>query len=249
MYKIILIRHGESLWNKKGLFTGWTDVNLSPQGVREARAAGRTIRKNKLSFDLAFTSLLKRAARTLRLLLGELQSSKIPVIVDWRLNERHYGNLQGLNKQQMVEKFGEKQVLIWRRSYDIRPPKIEATNKYNQKKEARYQNIPVPETESLKDVVARVIPFWREKVVPEIKKGKKIIIAASGNSLRALIKYLDKVPKQAIVNLNIPTGIPLVYELDSKLRPIKHYYLADQKKLEAAIEAVKKQGNRVMGNK
>lgn len=242
MYKIVLIRHGESVWNKKGLFTGWTDVNLSQQGIKEAHSAGQDLKKNKLKFDLAFTSFLKRAAKTLRIVLAELGEVKIPVVVDWRLNERHYGNLQGLNKQQMAEKFGEKQVLIWRRSYSVRPPKIEAANKYNQRLEARYTNIPVPEAESLKDVVERIIPFWKEEVVPEIKAGKKIIIAASGNSLRALIKYLDKVPSQEITKLNIPTAIPLVYELDQNLRPIKHYYLANQKKLQAAVEAVKKQG-------
>jgi 2,3-bisphosphoglycerate-dependent phosphoglycerate mutase len=242
MYKIVLIRHGESVWNKKGLFTGWTDVNLSQQGVAEARAAGRELKKYHLTFDLAFTSFLKRASRTLKLVLTELKETKIPVIADWRLNERHYGNLQGLNKQQMAEQFGEKQVLIWRRSYDIRPPQIEKSNKYNQQGEVRYKNILVPTSESLKDVVERIIPFWREQVVPEIKQGKQIIIAASGNSLRALIKYLDKVPKQDIVNLNIPTAIPLVYELDKNLKPITHYFLADPKKLQAAVDKVKKQG-------
>lgn len=241
MYKLVLLRHGESVWNKKGLFTGWTDVNLSQQGVSEARTAGRGLKRNKFSFDLAFTSFLKRASRTLKIVLSELKETKIPVVADWRLNERHYGNLQGLNKQRLVKKFGEKQVLIWRRSYNVRPPKIETTNKYNQRTDNRYRNITVPETESLKDVVVRIIPFWKNEVVPEIKKRKKIIITASGNSLRALIKYLDKVPNQKINNLNIPTGIPLIYELDKKFRPIKHYYLADHKKLQAAVDKVKNQ--------
>lgn len=241
MYKLVLLRHGESVWNKKGLFTGWTDVNLSQQGVGEARTAGHELKKNKFSFDLAFTSFLKRASRTLKIVLSELKETKIPVVADWRLNERHYGNLQGLNKQQLVKKFGEKQVLIWRRSYNVRPPKIETTNKYNQRTDNRYRNIIVPEAESLKDVVVRIIPFWKNEVVPEIKKRKKIIITASGNSLRALIKYLDKVPNQKINNLNIPTGIPLIYELDKKFRPIKHYYLADHKKLQAAVDKVKNQ--------
>ncbi len=242
MYKIILLRHGESVWNKKGLFTGWTDVNLTKQGVNEAQEAGREFKKRGLKFDLAFTSLLIRASRTLNIVLRELRPAKTEVIVDWRLNERHYGNLQGLNKKEMAEKFGEKQVLIWRRSYGIRPPKIDSNNKFNQIGDPKYKGIKVPEAESLKDVVARVIPFWRNKVVPQIKAGKKIIIVASGNSLRAIIKYLDKVPEKEISGLNIPTGIPLVYELDNKLKPLKHYYLADAKKIKAAISKVESQG-------
>lgn len=242
MYKIVLLRHGESTWNKKGLFTGWTDVDLTSQGEKEAKEAGRELKKNGFVFDLAYTSLLKRAARTLKISLRELKQEKIPVRIDWRLNERHYGNLQGLNKVEMAKKFGEKQVLIWRRSYDIRPPKIDNKNKYNQQKNAKYKDITVPVSESLKDVVARVTPLWQKEIAPEIKRGKNILIAASGNSLRAIVKYLDKVSPQEIVGLNIPTGIPLVYELDKKLKPIRHYYLADPKKVKAALEKVKNQG-------
>lgn len=244
MYKLVLLRHGESTWNKKGLFTGWTDVDLSVQGVKEAHSAGKELKKNKFVFDLAYTSFLKRASRTLKITLAELKEEKLPVIVDWRLNERHYGNLQGLNKQQTVAKFGEDQVLIWRRSYDIRPPKITEDNKYNQKHDSRYQGILVPDCESLKDVVARIIPLWKKEIAPQIKSGKRIIIAASGNSLRAIVKYLDKVSSKEIAGLNIPTAIPLVYELDKNLKPIKHYYLADPKKLAAAVESVKKQGKK-----
>lgn len=242
MYKIILLRHGESTWNKKGLFTGWTDVNLTAQGVNEAKEAGKEFKKRGLKFDLAFTSLLIRASRTLNIALRELKPVKTKIIVDWRLNERHYGSLQGLNKKEMAEKFGEKQVLIWRRSYSVRPPKIEKNNKYNQIGDPKYKGIKVPEAESLKDVVARVLPFWRTEVVPQIKSGKKIIIVASGNSLRAIIKYLDKVSEKEITGLNVPTGIPLVYELDEKLKPLKHYYLADAKKIKAAIAKVENQG-------
>lgn len=242
MYKIVFLRHGESTWNKKGLFTGWTDVGLTKKGEEEAREGGRELKKKGFVFDLAYTSLLTRATRTLKIVLKELREEKIPVMVDWRLNERHYGNLQGLNKIEMAKKFGEEQVLIWRRSYDIRPPKIDSKNKYNQKNDLKYKGIKVPETESLKDVVERVTPFWTKEIVPKIKKGEKIIIAASGNSLRAIVKYLDKVSTKETVSLNIPTGIPLVYELDEKLKPLRHYYLADQKKIRAAMEKVKKQG-------
>jgi len=242
MYKIVLLRHGESQWNEKGLFTGWTDVDLSEQGLKEAKDAGKELKKNGFVFDIAFSSVLKRAIKTLNIVLEEIDEMWLPVIRDWRLNERHYGNLQGLNKQQMIKKFGEEQVLIWRRSYDVRPPKIEATNKYNQKGLLQYKGIPVPSTESLEDVVARVEPFWLKEVVPVIKSGKRVIIAASGNSLRALVKYLDNVSEKDIVNLNIPTAIPLVYELDNKMKPIRHYFLASDKKLKEAIDRVKKQG-------
>lgn len=242
MYKIVLLRHGESQWNEKGLFTGWTDVDLSDQGLKEAKDAGKELKKNGFVFDVAFSSLLKRAVKTLNIVLEEIDELWLPVVRDWRLNERHYGNLQGLNKQQMIKKFGEEQVLIWRRSYDVRPPKIDAANKYNQKGQLQYKGIPVPTAESLEDVVARVEPFWLKEVVPVIKSGKRVIIAASGNSLRALVKYLDKVSEKDIVNLNIPTAIPLVYELDNKMKPIRHYFLASDKKLKAAINRVKKQG-------
>jgi len=242
MFKVVFLRHGESTWNKKGLFTGWTDVNLTKKGEEEAVTAGRALEKYGFVFDLAYTSFLKRATRTLRIALRELKQEKIPVKADWRLNERHYGNLQGLNKIELAKKFGEKQVLIWRRSYDIRPPKIDSKNKYDQKNDLKYKDIKVPATESLKDVVARVIPLWQKEIAPKIKRGEKIIIAASGNSLRAIVKYLDKVPSSEIVSLNIPTGIPLIYELDKNLKPRRHYYLADPKKLQAAIEKVEKQG-------
>jgi 2,3-bisphosphoglycerate-dependent phosphoglycerate mutase len=241
-YQIVFLRHGESVWNKKGLFTGWTDVNLTKQGEAEARAAGRELRRDGFAFDLAYTSLLRRAARTLQIALREMRETQTPVVTDWRLNERHYGNLQGLNKAAMAQKFGEKQVLAWRRSYAVRPPLIDSHNKYNQIGDPKYRGLKVPRAESLKDVVARVTPLWQQEIAPQIKAGKRIIITASGNSLRALIKYLDKVPTADIVDLNIPTGLPLVYELDKNLRPLRHYYLADPKKLQAAEDKVKKQG-------
>ena len=242
MYKIVLLRHGESTWNKKGLFTGWTDVGLTKKGIEEAKEAGKILKKKGFKFDLAFTSLLKRASNTLKITLKEMSLNKPITVFDWRLNERHYGNLQGLNKKEMAEKFGEKQILIWRRSYSISPPEIDKNNKFNQKREAQYKGISVPKTESLKNVVERVIPFWKQNVVPELKKEKSIIIAASGNSLRAIVKYLDKLSASEISGVNIPTGIPLIYELDNKLQPIRHYYLADKKKLQIAIDKVKKQG-------
>ncbi len=244
MYKIVLIRHGESEWNQKGLFTGWTDVNLSEKGLAEAREAGAFLRKKGFSFDYSYSSLLTRAIKTLNIVLEETNCLWAPVSRDWRMNERHYGNLQGLNKIEMAKKFGEEQVLIWRRSYDIRPPKIDSKNKFNQKGDPRYKGIKVPSAESLKDVVERVVPFWEKEVKPNIKKGKKIIIAASGNSLRALVKYLDNLSEKEVLDLNIPTAIPLVYELDKNLKPVKHYYLASPKKLKEAINKVKNQGKK-----
>jgi 2,3-bisphosphoglycerate-dependent phosphoglycerate mutase len=244
MIKIVLLRHGESTWNKKGLFTGWTDVPLTPLGVQEARRAGQELKERGFVFDLAFTSLLRRAKKTLDLVLRELKQTDIPVKADWRLNERHYGNLQGLSKQMMVERFGEKQVLVWRRSYDIRPPKINPGNRYNQKGQVKYREIKVPGCESLKDVVARVVPFWKSVVVPLLKKKKSLLISASGNSLRAIIKHLDKVKPREIIDLNIPYGIPLVYELDDRLKPIRHYYLADQATVRAVIDKIKNQGKK-----
>lgn len=244
MYKIVLIRHGESEWNKKGLFTGWTDVNLSEKGLAEAHEAGIFLKKKGFSFDYSYSSLLTRAIKTLNVVLEETNSLWVPVSRDWRMNERHYGNLQGLNKIEMAKKFGEEQVLVWRRSYDVRPPKIDSKNKFNQKGDPRYKGIKVPSAESLKDVVDRVIPFWEKEVKPNIKKGKKIIIAASGNSLRALVKYLDNLSEEEVLDLNIPTAIPLVYELDKNLKPTKHYYLASQKKLKEAIDKVKNQGKK-----
>ncbi len=242
MYKIVFLRHGESTWNKKGLFTGWTDVNLTKTGEAEARAAGRELKRRGFAFDLAYTSFLRRAAKTLRIVLQELKEEKIPVTADWRLNERHYGNLQGLNKIEMAKKFGENQVLIWRRSYDVRPPKIDSRNRYNQKNDVKYAGIKVPETESLKDVVARVLPLWQKIIGPQVKAGKRIIVSTSNNNIRALVKYLDKISIKEVIGLNIPTGIPLVYELDKDLKPIRHYYLADPKKVKAAMEKVKNQG-------
>jgi 2,3-bisphosphoglycerate-dependent phosphoglycerate mutase len=244
MIKIVLLRHGQSVWNEKGLFTGWTDVNLTKKGREEAAEAGRELKKKGFKFDLAFTSLLQRASNTLKIALKELEQPKLTTISDWRLNERHYGNLQGLNKKEMAEKFGEKQVLIWRRSYSTPPPKIDNKNAFNQKNDPKYKGIKVPETESLKDVVERVVPFWKNDVVPQLKANKKIIITASGNSLRAIVKYLDKISASEIAELNIPTGIPLVYELDDKFKPIRHYYLADKAKLQDAIDKVKKQGKK-----
>jgi 2,3-bisphosphoglycerate-dependent phosphoglycerate mutase len=244
MYKIVLLRHGESIWNKKGLFTGWIDVDLTELGVSEACLAGKKLKKAGLSFDLTFTSLLKRAVKTLNLVLEKMDLLYLPVIKDWRLNERHYGDLQGLNKQQLIKKFGQEQVALWRRGYDVRPPKISSSNKYNQKRKPCYKGIKVPETESLADVVLRVSSFWTEQAVPFIISNKKILISASGNSLRALVKYLDNLSEEDIAALDIPTGIPLVYELDKNLKPIKHYYLASQKELQAAIDKIKKQGQK-----
>lgn len=241
MYKIVLLRHGESTWNKKGLFTGWTDVDLTKKGEAEARSAGQALKKGGFVFDIAYTSYLLRAKKTLRLVLQEMKMEKLPIIKDWRLNERHYGNLQGLNKLEMVEKFGEKQVLLWRRSYDVPPPKISKDNPYNQSNDPLYQGIDVPEAESLKDVVVRVKVLWLHDIAPRIKKGERLLITASGNSLRAIVKYLDKLSPSKIAAVNIPTGIPLVYELDDRLHPIRSYYLADEKVLQQAISSVKNQ--------
>jgi len=241
MYKLVLLRHGESVWNKQNRFTGWTDVALSARGRREAIQAGRELKKNGFKFDLAFTSLLKRATNTLRLALKEMLESQIPVEYDWRLNERHYGNLQGQSKLEMIDKVGLKKVMIWRRSYDVRPPLIKPSNPYNQIKDIKYAGIKVPRAESLKDVVARVVPLWKEEILPAMMSGKKVLVVASGNSLRALIKYLDKLTPATVSKLNIPTGIPLVYEFNRKWRPQKHYYLANQATLVAAVDKVKNQ--------
>jgi 2,3-bisphosphoglycerate-dependent phosphoglycerate mutase len=242
MYKIVFLRHGESVWNRKGLFTGWTDVALTKTGEAEARIAGRELRRRGFVFDRAWYSFLRRTKKTLHLVLSELDSPRLPVAADWRLNERHYGDLQGVSKVQMARKFGLNQVGRWRRGYDVHPPKITADNPYDQRDDKKYKGIKVPREESLKDVVARVVPFWREEVIPRIKDGDRILIAASGNSLRALIKYLDQVPGRAIVKLDIPFAIPLVYELDENLRPRRHYYLATKKKLAAEIARVRKLG-------
>jgi len=246
MSKIVLIRHGQTTWNKANRFTGWTDVNLSVLGKKEARVAAATLRKYKYSFDEVFQSELKRAQDTTKIVLAGMKHKKIPVINDWRLNERFYGNLQGLNKAQTRLKFGDKQFMLWRRGYSVRPPQIDKKNPTYQAifSDPIYQHIKIPKTESLADVVERVAPFWREVIMPELKAGKKILLSASGNSLRALVKYLDKVSAKEIVELNIPTAVPLVYELDKNFRPIKHYYLGDQKAIVAAIDKVKNQGKK-----
>jgi 2,3-bisphosphoglycerate-dependent phosphoglycerate mutase len=245
MHKLVLLRHGESTWNKENLFTGWTDVDLSERGIEEAREAGRVLKEQGYTFDLAFTSVLKRAIRTLWIVLDEMDLMWIPVLVDWRLNERHYGALQGLNKAQMAEKFGEQQVKIWRRSYDTRPPALEENDPRHPKNDPRYQEIPpekLPRTECLKDTVERFLPCWHERIAPMIRSGKRVIISAHGNSIRALVKYLDGISEQDIMELNIPTGLPLVYELDDGLRPIRSTYLGDPEKVKQAMEAVASQG-------
>jgi 2,3-bisphosphoglycerate-dependent phosphoglycerate mutase len=245
MYKIVLLRHGQSVWNLENRFTGWTDVDLSEQGYAEAKMAGELLKEEGFSFDIAFTSLLKRAIRTLWITLDELDLMWIPVNRSWRLNERHYGDLQGLNKAETAKKVGEEQVLIWRRSYDIPPLPLELDDERfpgNDPKYAAYDVKMMPQTECLKDTVERVLPYWNDEIVPQIKAGKKVVIAAHGNSLRALVKYLDDMSEEDILKLNIPTGVPLVYELDEDLRPIKHYYLGDPEKIKAAMEAVKNQG-------
>jgi 2,3-bisphosphoglycerate-dependent phosphoglycerate mutase len=245
MHKLVLLRHGESTWNKENRFTGWTDVDLSEQGLREAAEAGRLLKQGGYVFDVAYTSVLKRAIRTLWMVLDELDRMWIPVHNSWRLNERHYGALQGLNKAQMAQRFGDEQILIWRRSYDVRPPALEPQDERWSGRDPRYQNLvagELPASECLKDTVSRFLPYWTGTIAPAIQRGERVIIAAHGNSLRALIKYLDNVSDQDIVGLNIPTGTPLVYELDTDLRPLRHYYLGDQHKVEAAMQAVAAQG-------
>lgn len=245
MHKIVLLRHGESIWNKENRFTGWTDVDLSEAGRKEAQAAGQLLRSEGFVFELAFTSVLKRAIRTLWIAQNELDQLWLPVIKAWELNERHYGALQGLNKSETAAKFGDQQVLVWRRSYDIPPPALDRDDERFPGRDPRYAGLgkdQLPCTESLKETVARVVPYWQTQIAPQVKSGKRIVIAAHGNSLRALIKYLDGVSDQEIVGLNIPTAIPLVYELDAQLRPLKHYYLGDAAKAEAAAKAVAAQG-------
>jgi 2,3-bisphosphoglycerate-dependent phosphoglycerate mutase len=237
MYKVVLLRHGESSWNQENRFTGWTDVDLSERGVREANEAGRLLKEGGYTFDLAFTSVLKRAIRTLGIALDTLDLLWIPVTKHWRLNERHYGALQGLNKAETAAKHGEAQVKIWRRSYDIPPPALTPGDERYSGRDPRYAGMTadeIPLTESLKDTVARFLPYWHESIAPAITSGRRVIIAAHGNSLRALVKYLDDIPEREIVELNIPTGIPLVYELDEQLKPIRHFYLGDP---EAAARA------------
>ena len=242
MAKLVLLRHGESTWNRENRFTGWTDVDLAPSGVEEARNAGRLLRSGGYEFDIAYTSVLKRAIRTLWIALEELDRMWLPVEKSWRLNERHYGALQGLNKAEMAAKFGDAQVLTWRRSYDIPPPVLEPNDPRYEGKDARYAGVEVPRTECLKDTVARVLPYWNATIAPAIRGGKRVLIAAHGNSLRALVKHLDQIGDAEIVGLNIPTGIPLIYELDERLRPVKHYYLGDPAEVERRLAAVAAQG-------
>jgi 2,3-bisphosphoglycerate-dependent phosphoglycerate mutase len=245
MKKIILLRHGESVWNKENRFTGWTDVGLTDKGVEEAGSAGELMREAGFVFDLAHTSVLKRAIKTLWLALEQLDLMWIPVLHSWRLNERHYGALQGLNKAETAAKFGDEQVLTWRRSYDIPPPALAQGDERYPGNDPRYRGLTptqVPLTECLKDTVARVLPYWNQAIAPDIRSGKRVLIAAHGNSIRALVKYLDKTSDQDIVGLNIPTGVPLVYELDDALKPIRHYYLGDAAEVEKAMQAVANQG-------
>jgi 2,3-bisphosphoglycerate-dependent phosphoglycerate mutase len=244
-FKLVLLRHGQSTWNLENRFTGWTDVGLTDLGRQEGHSAGQILRQEGYTFDLAFTSVLKRAIQTLWIVLEEMELEWIPVVRAWELNERHYGNLQGLNKAEMAEKFGEAQVKIWRRSFDVPPPELPWDDNRHPRFDPRYQSLDsrlLPSTESLKITIDRVLPYWQSSLVPAIKSGRKVLIAAHGNSLRALVKYLDNVSEQEIPELNIPTGIPLVYELDSELRAIKHYYLGDEETVRKAAEAVAKQG-------
>lgn len=225
---LVLLRHGESVWNKENKFTGWTDVELSDKGIEEATQAGALLKEKGFVFDAAFTSYLKRAQHTLDIVLSQMRHDDIAVYRSWRLNERHYGALQGLNKQEMREKFGEEKVHIWRRSFDVRPPELKKDDARYPGNDVLYKDLKeqeLPLTESLKDTIARFLPYWFEAIVPVIQSGKRVVIAAHGNSLRALVKHLDKISEKDISNLNIPTGIPLIYELDSQLNPIKHYYL------------------------
>ena len=242
--KLILVRHGQSVWNVENLFTGWHDVDLSDQGRQEAASAGREIVREKLAVDIAFTSVLKRAIHTLWIALDEMDRAWVPVERSWRLNERHYGALQGLNKAQTVEKHGEAQVKIWRRSYDVPPPKLELDDSRHPRFDARYAGVPaaeLPAAESLKDTLARVLPFWNSRIAPELRSGRNVMVAAHGNSLRAMVKMLDNVPEKDIVELNIPTGVPLLYELDAQLKPLGSRYLGDPEAIAAAAEAVKRQ--------
>ena len=245
MYKLVLIRHGESPWNLENRFTGWTDVDLTATGVEQAKNAGRLLKAEGYDFDLAFTSVLKRATRTLWHTLDEMDRTWLPVQHSWRLNERHYGGLQGLNKADMAKQYGDAQVLVWRRSYDTPPPALEPQDPRSERSDVRYAQLDpsqVPLTECLKDTVARVLPFWNESIAPAILSGKRVVVAAHGNSIRALIKYLDGISDDAIVGVNVPNGIPLVYELDADLKPIRHYYLGDAEAAAKAAAAVAAQG-------
>ncbi|MBT9506090.1 2,3-diphosphoglycerate-dependent phosphoglycerate mutase [Rhodoferax sp.] len=245
MYKLVLIRHGESTWNLDNRFTGWTDVDLTPTGIDQAKEAGRLLKAEGYEFDVAYTSVLKRATRTLWHVLDEMDRTWLPVVNSWRLNERHYGALQGLNKGETAKKYGDAQVLVWRRSYDTPPPALESSDPRSERNDVRYAKLQpdqIPLTECLKDTVARVMPFWNEALAPAIKAGKRVVVAAHGNSIRALVKYLDNISDDDIVGLNIPNGIPLVYELDENLKPIRHYYLGDAEAAAKAAAAVASQG-------
>ncbi|MBI4806449.1 MAG: 2,3-diphosphoglycerate-dependent phosphoglycerate mutase [Desulfovibrio sp.] len=244
MYKLVLVRHGQSQWNLENRFTGWTDVPLSPLGEKEALAGAKALMDAGYGFDLCFTSLLKRAVKTLDIVLEAMDLMWLPVTKSWRLNERHYGALQGLNKQETAQKYGDEQVFIWRRSYDTRPPALEADDPRHPRFDPRYAGLTpaeLPSVECLQDTVARVMPYWHDVLAPAVKSGKRVLVAAHGNSLRAMVKYLDNISDEAIAQLNIPTGIPLVYELDAGLKPIKHYYLGDPDEIARQIEAVANQ--------
>ncbi|MCL5031850.1 MAG: 2,3-diphosphoglycerate-dependent phosphoglycerate mutase [Thermotogae bacterium] len=244
MYKIVLLRHGESLWNKENRFTGWTDVDLTEGGIQEAHSAGKILKDSGYHFDIAFTSVLKRAIRTLWIALDEMDLMWIPVQNSWRLNERHYGALQGLNKAETAQKYGDEQVTLWRRSADVRPPVLDKDDPRYPGHDPRYANLKeaeLPLTENLIDTINRVIPYWNSTIAPTIRSGKKVIVVAHGNSLRGLVKYLDNLSNEEVIALNIPTGIPLVYELDDNLKPIKHYYLGNQEEIEKKAEAVANQ--------
>ncbi|MER0171816.1 MAG: 2,3-diphosphoglycerate-dependent phosphoglycerate mutase [Nitrosomonas sp.] len=245
MKKIVLLRHGESTWNQENRFTGWTDVDLTPQGIQEAQSAGRLLREHGFAFDIAYTSVLKRAIRTLWIVLDEMDQMWIPIQHTWRLNERHYGALQGLNKAETAAQYGDEQVLIWRRSYDVRPPALTVDDTRYAGADPRYKNLSdndIPVTECLKDTVARFLPYWNTTIAPQVQAGKSVIIAAHGNSLRALVKYLDNISDEDILNCNIPTGVPLVYELDDNLKPIKNYYLGNLAEIQEAMQTVANQG-------
>ncbi|MER0217244.1 MAG: 2,3-diphosphoglycerate-dependent phosphoglycerate mutase [Nitrosomonas sp.] len=245
MKKIVLLRHGESTWNQENRFTGWTDVDLTPQGIQEAQSAGRLLREHGFAFDIAYTSVLKRAIRTLWIVLDEMDQMWIPIQHTWRLNERHYGALQGLNKAETAAQYGDEQVLIWRRSYDVRPPALTVDDTRYAGADPRYKNLSdndIPVTECLKDTVARFLPYWNTTIAPQVQAGKSVIIAAHGNSLRALVKYLDNISDKDILNCNIPTGVPLVYELDDNLKPIKNYYLGNLAEIQEAMQTVANQG-------
>jgi 2,3-bisphosphoglycerate-dependent phosphoglycerate mutase len=247
MYRLVLVRHGESEWNRENRFTGWTDVDLSAKGEEEAKAAAEVLHTEGFTFDLAFTSVLTRANRTLTIILDKMGLSWITIIKSWRLNERHYGALQGLNKAETAEKHGEAQVKVWRRAYDIAPPPLTRNDPRYPGKDPRYADLDekdIPLTECLKDTVARALPFWEHDIAPAVKAGRKVIVVAHGNSLRALVKHLDGIGDAEIVELNIPTGVPLVYELDDDLKPIRHYYLGDERAIKAAMEAVANQGKK-----